>query len=627
MASRLSEGAVTEVLDSGHHGLAWQDESNGRSQRDGGVLTLPSVDLDALINAENPEAAVQAVEPAELYRAVMLRGPEDALDVLKLASAEQVTRIFDFEAWHEGHLSIAKAIRWLNLFREMGPGELYRRYRDLDEEYQVALLGPLVRVYDEEEFEKLPEQEQDRCAPLPGQQLWYRVGTDDPKLEEFAPALIDEALQGDVAYAVSLLQHACYLPPHEQEALLAQFRRARIEEDGFVTYEESLAAFRPVDVDALRRKWRFGLSRDGDAVVPRSEFNGGFLAEVVRRLAGGLTAVDADNLRIQFAHFGNTLAAAAQLEPDDLAGMRLLLARSQSLASLGLEWIADGDLAAAGAVLKGEHPRTLFQAGLALVRRVADQALARLEEARVPEAGAVRRLFLQGKLGLAQLNVDQALLGTLGFERCEVLKGALNRFPALPVVKSATEGGRSARFEGEGAKRVTFTSVGSRADLAALAAELDGIAGLVHLAKLAGADWSKQSLDRALATAVARVLGGGKFRAEPLTTTELTKVAELPEEGAEALARDFLAGVEGTLRVALAPQAGASWAVSTAAGVVLDPARPEMPALKTMDALIDVVFRVRQAGAQARAQEVSAARALSPLVDLATTAAAADEVR
>jgi hypothetical protein len=262
MASRLSEETLTAVLDSGQQGLAIQADRALDS------LAPLAVDLDALLAADDPAAAVQAVPAQALYLALRQRGPEDCLEVLPLLSADQVARVFDYDVWSEDRLEPLRAARWLNLFKEGGQEELYRRFRDLDEEYQVALLSPLIELYDEEDYERMTQTEQDALNRLPCGTLFYRVKSEDPRLEEFVSAVVEAALAGDMNYAYSLLSHAAYAPPNEAEGLLSQFRRARLEEDGFVTFEESLAAFQPVDSEALKRRWDFALHRDPAVAAP-----------------------------------------------------------------------------------------------------------------------------------------------------------------------------------------------------------------------------------------------------------------------------------------------------------------------------------------------------------------------
>lgn len=606
MASRLSEESLKGVYDTGHQGLAIQND------RALDLLNGPAVDLDRLLLAEEPEIAIQAVPPQSLYHALMHKGLEDSLDVLEHVSAEQVARIFDYDCWSEDRLAPLKAVRWLNLFKEISPEQLYQRFKGLDEEYQLALLGPILEIFDEDEYEDLSQSEQDALHRMPCGTLFYKIKTSDTRIEEFVGNLLEATMGQDINYAYSLLAHAAYIPPNEQEAQMAQFRRARLEEDGFVTFEESLSIFRPLDLVDAKRKWQ-GLLRQGQpaetATLPVTVFKDQsdlFLLRVIELGTSRWNTETFEQVSRGFALLSNSLAAAAKVEPDDLQGLKRLLQQGQSMASLGLEYLADGDVGVGVEILAKETTQVLFRTGLALVLKVADATMAELERHNLPEADLMRRQLRADKRGVLLHTLEQSLLQVLGFERVELLKGLVNRFPVSPVKVAS---------EGDGAQRMLFKPVGSLAALGRLATAVDGLAGTLYLASLAGAGASKESwrmdLDRQLLTGVARVLVGGQFQASPLTSAETKRLGALPREAIQALASDFFAGVEGTLREALAP-GGAGWSISRVAQIEVGD-----PVLPVMNEFASQVLRLTAAlGSVEAGDEPGLVRVLSRIVEV-----------
>ena len=127
MASRLSEESLKAMLDAGQQGLAITP-SIGLE-----LLRQPLIDFDQLLLSEDPEAAVQALPPQQLFNSLVQRGVEDCLEVLPLLSTEQVVRILDYDAWRGDRLEPLRMIRWLNLFKEVSDEQLYQRFRSLDE--------------------------------------------------------------------------------------------------------------------------------------------------------------------------------------------------------------------------------------------------------------------------------------------------------------------------------------------------------------------------------------------------------------------------------------------------------------------------------------------------------------
>lgn len=577
MASRLSESALTSVLDAGQHGLS--------VQMDPGLIELPDVDLDALLEAEDPASAVQAVAPGRLFQAIVKRGAEDCLEVLPLLSQEQVVKVFDYDVWREDRLEPLKAMRWLNLFKEHGNEELIRRFRDLDEEYQIALVAPLVTMYDEDEMEKLPEEKQDLLHRLPCGTLGYEIRSPDPRLEEFVTSLVAAALEVDVSYAYSLLAHAAYMPPNESEAQLAQFRRARLEEDGFVTYEESLAAFRPTDLAELRLKWAAVPAQP--SLMPEVSQSGAHRNLLARLLAtADFSPEEREQITCGLAFLANSLCAAAGTEPDDASGLRRLLQHTHALTNLGLEYVANADLAKARLVLSHEHAQVLFRAGITLVRSLGEKVLSRLATYALPDVDKLTRCLAMDKRGVLELTLERSLLPVLGFERVEVLKGLFNRFPLLPVALEKDDGA---------APRVTFKPVARLADLGQLAASVDRTLGLLALARWADQtnETRHESLDRRLTTALAQVLLGDEFRVSPLTRDDLAKLVELPEAAVQALNGDVFSSAEGYLRSGL--QNAESWSVSAEISA-------KDPLFGVIDELSDLALRLGSARQAARSQ-------------------------
>ena len=564
MASRLSEetlsGDLAGIMDAGHQGLVIE------SERRVPMLQPAAVDLDSLLLAEDPEAAVQAVPTQQIFQALLAKGPEDCIEVLPLLSEEQVVRLLDYDAWRQDALEPRRAVRWLSLFKEVSDEELYRRFRDLDEEYQLALLGPIIDLIDEDQYEKLGTQDQDELHRLPCGTLYYRIKTEDPVLVDFVTSLVEATLASDISYAYSMLAHAAFMPPHESEAQISQFRRARLTEDGFVSYQESLAAFRPIELKPLEQRWllqQASAVAGDDILVHKQSDTSLFLGRVMKRTAQNDPDGNID-LWQRLLFLANSLCAAAQVEPDDLNGVRLLMNHAQALVSLGLEHLANGDVTVAAMILKQEHPQTLFRVGLTLVRKLADAMLAQCQKHGLPGVDDMRRQLRLDKCGALLLMIDQKLLPILGFAKAETLKGACNRLPVRPM---------EFRLDGRGASGVVFTPVNSIASLMTLAGQLDAIAGLLAVAALGDDDYQAgtAALDRRLMTALARVLTGGQFRSDVLSLSEFNRLISLSAESAQGFASDVLASIEGSLRLALAPGASGSdlWSVSRAADLMV----------------------------------------------------------
>jgi hypothetical protein len=456
MTGRLSEEAVVQSLDTGWQSLVWQSQFSNKNKQ-----LLASVDIRALLESKDPEAAIQAVPRRDMYVALVTQGPEDALDVLPYLSQEQFVSIIDHEAWHDGTLAIHQAIRWLDLFRQAGTEQLYRRFRELDEEYQVALLNPFIEMKDEESFELLGQEEQDQFTALPCNTLWWRVKGGDDRVTEFVTSLISASLGEDTAYVYSLLGMAAMLPPNEQEALLKQFRDARLEEDGFVSADESRELFLSFDGAALYEKWKSAIpettdeTKDETADETSSESH--IIANNDRKLfidrvielaaeSGRADREAVENLQQGFAFLANALAAACRVEPDDINGVKSLLTQGRCLVSFGLETLSGANLVKAVDILFTEYPKTIFRFALSLADSIRLTAIDGLKTINEAKAQKILSQWRAGKFGAVLWNLDRDFLGVLDFESVETLKGIFNRFPLVKSEIITSDGAQRARF-------------------------------------------------------------------------------------------------------------------------------------------------------------------------------------
>lgn len=508
MASRLSEQSLLEAYDQGQkafyiEGLssdqaAHQGDPRGdspqESSRYGNIGQ--GVDLDQLLSLENPEEAVQGVHAQELYHAIMVRGPEESLEVLQLLSQDQLVRFFDYDVWSKDSLEPLKIVRWLEIFGELGPEELVKKFRELDEEYQTAFIGPLIRLVDEDEYEDLSDQEQDRFQALPCGQLHYCLETENPRLISALEALIQAALGQDINYAYALLTHGAYLPPHEQEQTLMQMRQARLEEDGFLTFEESTRFFLPLSpqeqalylpkslmgaLQSLTESSGSSPLKEGfPPPLPQRSgvMSGSFLEEIFSRLEGS----DREQARHQLLTLANALCSAAQVEPDDIKGAEIVLAHGQAITNLGLQWISDGDPQLAARFFLSKGPQVAFRTGISLCHQYAVYTLQALISAGLPGAKAIYNDYRACKYGLALTKIETSWLSILGYERVEWLKGLLNRFPLRLSHPKQYEGGAAGSGKDTSSKSsaiLVFQPIYSIEILRALAVEVYVFAGVL----------------------------------------------------------------------------------------------------------------------------------------------------
>lgn len=422
MASRLSEQAENLISDGG---ISWAQLTKQPDVRTHDGLL---VDLGQLLQSPSPISRVRELPPQALYYSLLELGLEDAIsqEVMTLISPEQLTRLLDYDAWEEDSLVPERAIRFLQVYREHSNDMLFRRFRTLEEEFQLGLLGGRVRIYTSEQLENMNSEVADQLNRLPGEEIAYELVDCSQEVETLVQNMIEGGMAENMDYVISLLSHAAYMPPNESEQLLRQFRQARLEEDGFVSYSDSLSMFRPLNPSDLITS---SDATSSSAIALAGSWPKGFLDAVLE--VGNSTWSDETRERIvmSLASVANSLCAATKLEMHDIKGHRQIALHLRSLVGMALEFASNRQIDNAVSLLSIHHPATLFRTALGLVEILRRQVIQAISALGQPEHQRLVNAATKSRYGVVQNEIDINLLTFIGLENAELLKGLFNRFP------------------------------------------------------------------------------------------------------------------------------------------------------------------------------------------------------
>jgi hypothetical protein len=444
MTSNLNQ-SVAESYDSGLSALSVEFPS---------WPTTAEISVAGILAQTNPLEIFQNLDRRVAYELVVGASVEELPDLLPLLSDEQFTALVDYEAWDGDRIAHSKIAKWLGHYHSIGPEAMVERFRSLDEEFQLGLLSNMIELVDIDAYENMGSSEQDQFAPLPCHTAFYLIKNAEGPMEECIENLIQSSLSVDIAYTYSLLAHAMSMPPNESEAAACQFRRARIEEDGFVSSDEAQKLFTPGDFSALEQKWRRPESKstlDGARSpnlfddVMRYAFESGVIDSTVR-----------DQLTLRYSHLSNSLAELTKIQTDDVNGLKMLITYAKGLVSLALDELSGGNRLVATEILVEEHPSSLFRYAVSLVDKIRMDTIARLESQDPRFWQSLKRLLVSRKFGQIIWNLDSYFIENLGFENVELFKGLFNRFPMVPSQSTQIE------------HRTVFTPISSSRGLALL---------------------------------------------------------------------------------------------------------------------------------------------------------------
>ncbi|RZA10917.1 MAG: hypothetical protein EOP10_33960, partial [Proteobacteria bacterium] len=159
MEKRLSDLSLVQSYDAGHQSLSWLPGQPA------GLLA--GIDIQALIDNPDARDIVPNLPVQPLYYALKQRGFSDSLEILPFLSQEQVIHFADYETWDGDEFSPSRMFNFLRPFAAVSEEELYTRFTELDEEYQIASLEGLFIVHEVEHIHDLPIGVEDRVYPMP----------------------------------------------------------------------------------------------------------------------------------------------------------------------------------------------------------------------------------------------------------------------------------------------------------------------------------------------------------------------------------------------------------------------------------------------------------------------------
>ena len=415
MASRLSEESLSAIYNSGCGGFSLDYNPLDFHS------FLEKIDFDRILASPEAPQLIRLIEPQRLYYGLIEKGPSECLEVLAHISGEQFLRIFDYDVWHQDELVPQKAIYWLNLLQKISPKLVFRQFTQLEEEYQIGILAPYIKIYDLDAYENMSDIQQDFLQRFPGDGFFYSISTEDPEVKEGIIGLLSCLQSYDMNHALSVLAHAAYLPPHESAFLLAQFRKARLEEDGFISYEESLVYFTAIDPKLVKARWQKEHSQDSAKTLLASKARGQslFIDQVLQDAARTRlwSEEQNDQVRNSLICLVNASISASQLELDNLPILKILFTNIKAICSLGLNYLSDGDAQLAAKILLSEYSKTYFQVGLSLIHPYQKNFITMAIDLNLPAAQQLRQYFSQQKYGLIIDWFDKYFRELIGLDR------------------------------------------------------------------------------------------------------------------------------------------------------------------------------------------------------------------
>jgi len=478
---------------------------------------------DLILAAPNALRLVRSFAAESLFHTVKEVGLEDGVELLALASGEQVCALVDLDCWKKDRLETSLLLDWLEVIVEAGSRAVGELLHSIDRELLVLLLKRFVRVHRRDDPE---EPEDDVEGPEVFeldehyQIFFHRSDTRSPLVR----SLIEELYERDYSYFVTVMEETWWGVESDLEEGAFRLRSARLQDRGFPDYFEAQQIYRPLRAaDLAERSAPLGRSNgdDGDPlphdrslVLP--EDGATFFSQV---LHAGFSGEAASELRHELAYLVNRVLVAEGVDFADHEQVAEKIRVAHDTVNLALESLSDVDSARAVRILEHHYVQHLFQVGW--------QILLELRKA--------------AKLTVEALGLDASAAGLtfLDTPYREALAGLLRMKPQFFLGIEQPGEIRHRAF-------ATLADV-SRAraalrDVASLPQLCDRLLGQTpaRLASLRPRDADDFRLSAVILTALAHVALGQTPSLDPLDENELTLLRSVARDPATGLVRDAL---------------------------------------------------------------------------------------
>ena len=339
--------------------------------------------LDALLVSPDPGAAVAALSVPEIHGLITDLGLNDSLELIALATPEQLRGCLDLEVWDRDTLVAAQARPWLSAIAEAGFEKLGEVWAGLDSEWRALYLcRTAVTIYDLT-LDEEPDDSDGLPVYLTNDRFFAIKLPEDHDTSTHTIALLDDLYRADLIGIRHSIMAAKWEPPAELEEQAYRWRSGRLADLGYVDFYEALELYAPLDVDKV--KIGEGTEDRAPAVDddrPPGELSVALAETVISRsfLTRAWDRVDdaavANRLQGALITLVNKALSAARARPGEATAVKAGAEHATATLSLGLEAVARGDLDRAAAALASISLTRLHRVGHTLGLRLARMAKA-----------------------------------------------------------------------------------------------------------------------------------------------------------------------------------------------------------------------------------------------------------
>ena len=305
--------------------------------------------LDAILDHPQPNALIHSFAEEDLLFLIHHIGPEDALDLISIASDRQWEYILDIETWEKDRINLYAVTQWLGLMLKADPQRFIHwaatEKPDLIEYLLFHSIEIIVReddqdpsdfddgfiTYDDIFYFRIPEKKYapDAKADFKEQH------------QELLNRIIDHLARIDHVFYQQTLLRAANVISAESEEEAFRLRNFRLAEKGFVPFHEAVGVFQPISVDHLKKRKKVMVEQpEPDIFVPAPINHTSMMGKdsIFSQALAKITNFNIlQQLQVEFAGVCNQLIAAEQTPVRSRDELKTIVKKACGFISIGLE--------------------------------------------------------------------------------------------------------------------------------------------------------------------------------------------------------------------------------------------------------------------------------------------------
>ncbi len=387
------------------------------------ILALtPDKALDAILDTPQTTALVQSFSEEDFYFLIHDIGLEDSYPLLSLASDKQWEYIVDMEVWTKDRIQLEAITRWFDLLFKVDPNRfiawLLQQQTELMEWYLYKNIEVKIRETDQDPADFGDDfftYDDTFYIRFVGEPFASSIDTEDSDktlagyrdafLSEFFKRLAD---YDHVIFQKVLLELTSVIPAESEEEAY-RLRNMRLEEKGFLPYEEAIGIYQPLKFkEFAAQPTKFTSSGpERRLFLPVPLYHAGMLKEK-NLFTGALEKIEfedlLENIQTEFAGLCNQMITADQKTVRERDDLKHIVKKACGYLNIGLERLTEKDRPLdlnQSAVLLQKYPlSSIFRVGYGLALKMKWRAQKWQEESWFKKQGLLVSFWGEEWLGV-----------------------------------------------------------------------------------------------------------------------------------------------------------------------------------------------------------------------------------